>query len=652
MNHDKNNTFFRITRTMVFFLLFVFFTVTFGVNVLAQDYLEYQIKEGDCLWAIANKYKLSIREVAEANNINETEILFPGSLILIPKNQADDSSESQETATIVHKVKKGESLWDIAQQYRLSLDKISSVNDLRKPDSLYIGQEINIPIENQNEVNQKEDNKLSFEPGESSYSGISTTLNQEFRDSVRETDYTVKAGENLWTIAQNYQVSLSDLSKINNLENEEKLSIGQIIKIPIPGRSKDSVGEDESFDDDKIQYDLVEHIVESGENISLIAQRYHISVETICKLNNINKEDYVYPGQRIKIKTIEQPEGTFIADSSLTDEEKKDILVNSTTPSEDEYKSTYYTVQPGDTLWSIAQDYGVSMEGIVAVNYLNNKDVLSVGQQLEIPAMGGLQQDKDKVKIIEYTVIKGDSLWNIAQKYDVRMHEIININQLESITRLSVGQKLNIPVSATASAPKQETQTTTSVAQQEDKPKDAVYYVQKGDTLWGISRKYQVSLQSITSANRISENSRLVVGQKLVIPNVRSSSVSAHAFAWPIRGLITSQFGIRTLGGRRDYHTGIDIDGRTGDSIRAAESGTVSFSGYINGYGNTVIIDHSGGLSTVYAHNSSNLVREGQKVNKGEVIARLGATGNATGAHLHFEIRQDGKPVNPLIYLN
>jgi len=292
------------------------------------------------------------------------------------------------------------------------------------------------------------------------------------------------------------------------------------------------------------------------------------------------------------------------------------------------------------------------MEGIVAVNYLNNKDVLSVGQQLEIPAMGGLQQDKDKVKIIEYTVIKGDSLWNIAQKYDVRMHEIININQLESITRLSVGQKLNIPVSATASAPKQETQTTTSVAQQEDKPKDAVHYVQKGDTLWGISRKYQVSLQSITSANRISENSRLVVGQKLVIPNVRSSSVSAHAFAWPIRGLITSQFGIRTLGGRRDYHTGIDIDGRTGDSIRAAESGTVSFSGYINGYGNTVIIDHSGGLSTVYAHNSSNLAREGQKVNKGEVIARLGATGNATGAHLHFEIRQDGKPVNPLIYLN
>ena len=648
MNYGKNNIFFRMIKAIFFFLIIVFCFSIVGLNVLSQEKLEYQIKEGDCLWTIANKFNLSVQEIAKANDIEEQEILCPGSLLIIPENKIDNSDKNNENATIVHKVKKGESLWDIAQQYRLSLDKISSVNNLKQPDSLYIGQEIHIPVENQKGVSQKEPDKLSFEPEDSSFKGISTSLNQEFRESVKETNYTVKPGENLWSIAQNYQVSLKELSSINDLEDEEKLSIGQIIKIPIPNRSKDYT--EEEGEEEKVQYDLVEHIVESGENISLIAQRYHVPVETICELNNINKQDYVYPGQRIKIKA-EQPESISVANASITDEEKKEIIENNVVPVE-ELKSVYYTVKPGDTLWSIAQDYGVSMEGIVAVNYLSNKDVLSVGQQLEIPAMGGLQQGEVKVKTIEYTVVKGDSLWNIAQKYEVRMHEIININQLDSITRLSVGQKLNIPASAADSAPKQETQTATAVAQQEDKPKDVVHYVQKGDTLWGISRKYQVSLQSITSANRISENSRLVVGQKLVIPDVRSSSVSVHAFTWPIRGLITSQFGIRTLGGRRDYHTGIDIDGRTGDSIRAAESGTVSFSGYINGYGNTVIIDHSSGLSTVYAHNSSNLVREGQKVNKGEVIARLGATGNATGAHLHFEIRQDGKPVNPLTYLN
>ncbi|HAJ33485.1 MAG TPA: hypothetical protein DCK79_08975 [Candidatus Atribacteria bacterium] len=649
MNYEKNNIFSRIARAIIFFLLAGLFFAVVGSNVYAQEYLEYQIKEGDCLWTIAHKFRLSIQDVAEANGIDEEEILCPGSLLVIPKDQAGSSDEKKETTTIVHKVKKGESLWDIAQQYRLSLDKISSVNDLRKPDSLYIGQEINIPVDNQNEAQQNQSSELSFEPEESNYKTMSTNLNQEFRESFKETDYTVKPGESLWTIAQNYQISLRELSKINNLEDEEKLSIGQIIKIPIPSRSKDNTAKDKNDKEDKIEYDWIEHIVESGENISLIAQKYHMPIETICNLNNIDKEDYVYPGQRIKIKAIEKAESITVADSIITNEEKKEVIEKTALPKE-VLKPVHYTVQSGDTLWSIAKKYGVSMEGIVAVNYLSNKDVLTVGQQLEIPAIGGLQEGEGKTKTIEYTVVKGDTLWSIAQQHEIKMHEIISINQLDSITTLSVGQKLNIPAYATVSAPKQETTNTAVV--QKDIPKDIVHYVQKGDTLWGISRKYQVSLQSITSANRISENSRLVVGQKLVIPNVRNSTVSSRYFMWPIKGLITSQFGMRTLGGRRDYHTGIDIDGHIGNSIRAAESGKVSFSGYINGYGYTIIIEHGGGYSSVYAHNSSNLVKEGQTVSKGDIIAKLGATGNATGSHLHFEIRKDGKPVNPLTYLN
>jgi LysM repeat protein len=647
MNYGKNSIFSRIARSIIFFLLAWFFLAVIGPNAYAQEYLEYQIKEGDCLWTIAHKFQLSIQEVAEANDIDEEEILCPGSLLVIPKDQADNSNEKKVTTTIVHKVKKGESLWDIAQQYRLSLDKISSVNDLRKPDSLYIGQEINIPIENQKEAQQNQSAELSFEPEESSYKTMSTSLNQEFRESFIETDYTVKPGESLWAIAQNYHISLKELSKINNLEDEEKLSIGQIIKIPIPSLSKDNTMKDDDKED-QIQYDWIEHIVESGENISLIAQKYHMPIETLCKLNNIDKEDYVYPGQRIKIKATEKAESIYVADRSITNEEKEEVIENAASPQE-ELKPVHYTVQSGDTLWSIAKKYEVSMEGIVAVNYLSNKDVLTVGQQLEIPAIGGLQQREGEIKKIEYTVVKGDTLWSIAQQHEIKMHEIISINQLDSITTLSVGQKLNIPAYATVSAPKQETTSTAVV--QKDIPKDIAHYVQKGDTLWGISRKYQVSLQSITSANRISENSRLVVGQKLVIPNVRNSTVASRSFMWPIKGLITSQFGMRTLGGRRDYHTGIDIDGHTGDPIRSAERGKVSFSGYINGYGYAVIIEHSGGYSTVYAHNSSNLVREGQTVSKGDIVAKLGATGNSTGSHLHFEIRKDGKPVNPLPYL-
>ena len=648
MNYVKNNSIACIIKISVFSLLIVSFLSINTANVSGQQYVEYQIKEGDCLWTISRQFQLSIQELTELNDIDKEKVLSPGLLIKIPQNQSSDSSEKQEIPTTVHTVQKGESLWDIAQKYRLSLDRISSVNNLKKPDSLYIGQEINIPIEKKG-TEQDEISELSFEPEKASFQGMSTSLNQEFRESVKETDYAVKPGESLWSIAQNYQVSLRELSQLNDLENEERLSVGQIIKIPLPGRSKDDTDKRED-NEEEYKYDWVEHIVEPGENISIIAQKYYVPVEKICQLNQISEQDYVYPGQRIKIKASEQVAGGSKPAQYVTPKDEKNEENNIS--SEEDGQLVYYTVKPGDTLWSIAQNYDVSMEGILAVNYLSNKDILSVGQKLEIPAMGGSNQGNKKIQTVEYTVAKGDSLWNIAQKYNIKMHEIISINQLENITQLSVGQKLKLPVSELAVASGQETKTiVTSTGTQEEKPKDVIHIVQKGETLWGISRKYQVSIQSITSANRISESSRLIVGQKLTIPNVRNSSIPTRSFIWPLNGLITSQFGMRTLGGRRDYHTGIDIDGNTGDSIRVVESGKVSFSGYINGYGNTIIVEHAGCYSTVYAHNSTNLVREGQSVNKGDIIGRVGATGNSTGSHLHFEIREDGKPMNPLIYL-
>lgn len=638
------------------FLLSIFFIIIFSFNVIAQEYLEYQIEEGDCLWTIAQQFQRSIQEIAEANNINQNEILSPGLSIKIPQEQADDSSSDKNIPTVIHTVQKGESLWDIAKKYRLSLDCISSINDLKEPDLLSIGQEIKIPANNsldykkeKEETSPKEEQTdLSFETDRLNPLAMTNSLNQQFRDSVKEIDYAVKPGESLWTIAQNYQVSLKELSNMNDLENEEKLSIGQIIKIPLGGRTIDDTKKVNDENENGLKENWVEHIVEYGENISIIAQKYHIPTETICQLNQISEKDYVYPGQRLKIRTSSPGENSILSERNDTQQDLNQYETD--TPSkQDAYQPVYYTVRAGDTLWSIANNYSVSMESILAVNYLTNKDLLSVGQKLEIPAMGGPNKADVKINTVAYTVIKGDTLWNIAQKFDVAMYEIININKLDNITKLSIGQKLKIPSNGQL-AGEQSSSSTNEVAQTE-KPKDIIHYVQKGETLWQISRKYQVTLQSITSANRISENDRIVVGQKLVVPNVRSSSLSSRSFIWPLNGLITSHFGIRTLGGRRDYHTGIDIDGNTGTPVRAAESGKVSFSGYINGYGNIVIVEHTGGYSTVYAHNSSNLVKKGQHVTKGEIIARLGATGNSTGSHLHFEIRQNGKPVNPLNYL-
>jgi murein DD-endopeptidase MepM/ murein hydrolase activator NlpD len=122
---------------------------------------------------------------------------------------------------------------------------------------------------------------------------------------------------------------------------------------------------------------------------------------------------------------------------------------------------------------------------------------------------------------------------------------------------------------------------------------------------------------------------------------------SSSGFIWPASGTITSGFGPRW--GR--MHEGIDIAGGAGSPIRAAASGTVIVAGWSGGYGNLVVIDHGGGISTAYGHNSSIAVSVGQSVSQGQTIAGMGTTGHSTGVHCHFEVRVNGGAVNPLGYL-
>lgn len=135
------------------------------------------------------------------------------------------------------------------------------------------------------------------------------------------------------------------------------------------------------------------------------------------------------------------------------------------------------------------------------------------------------------------------------------------------------------------------------------------------------------------------------------VPAAAQGAASPSSFggqlAWPVAGPVTSGFGSRW--GRR--HEGIDIAVGSGAPVHAAAAGTVIYVGWIPGYGNIVVIDHGSGLSTAYGHNSSLVVGQGASVGKGFVIALSGSTGHSTGPHVHFEVRVDGAPVDPLEYL-
>lgn len=154
-----------------------------------------------------------------------------------------------------------------------------------------------------------------------------------------------------------------------------------------------------------------------------------------------------------------------------------------------------------------------------------------------------------------------------------------------------------------------------------------------------------------------SEEVQAMIQQRLAERQSQGSSATytqgTGQMSWPCNGPITSPFGYRVhpIFGTTIYHSGIDIGVDYGTPIHAADSGTVIYAGWISGYGNTVILDHGGGIQTLYGHNTSVAVSEGQSVSKGSVIAYAGSTGNSTGPHCHFEVELNGTPVDPMGYL-
>ncbi|MBI5048495.1 MAG: M23 family metallopeptidase [Deltaproteobacteria bacterium] len=213
--------------------------------------------------------------------------------------------------------------------------------------------------------------------------------------------------------------------------------------------------------------------------------------------------------------------------------------------------------------------------------------------------------------------------------------------------------------------------------------------VERGQTLWRISKTYDVDIQDVAEFNDITDTTQIKAGQKIFIPGVsrvlnvepykptdsrpetkdlRPKSATHQPssqekpkeeyegkivlekwrFSWPVKGIVISPFGVRN--GQK--HDGIDISAKEGSPVFAADEGEVIYSDDgIRGYGNIVMLKHKQGFITVYAHNKENLVKVGEAVKKGAIIAKLGDTGNTSSPHLHFEIRKDRRPRNPLFFL-
>jgi murein DD-endopeptidase MepM/ murein hydrolase activator NlpD len=247
----------------------------------------------------------------------------------------------------------------------------------------------------------------------------------------------------------------------------------------------------------------------------------------------------------------------------------------------------YYTVQSGDSISTIAQQYDISVNTVLWENNLTVYSFIKPGQELAILPFTG----------VSYTVAKGDNLSAVSKKFGIDGQKILEVNSLVDANQLKIGQKILIPGGARLAA-----------------------VVPKTTSYSGIS------------------------AVKELINAPSAAPAAGNKMNWPTVGYrITQYFSWR--------HTGLDIANKIGTPLYAADAGTIEFAGWRKGYGNFVIINHGGGKVTRYGHLSKFYCEKGDKVAKGEVIGAMGSTGNSTGPHLHFEVIINGVKYNPLNYI-
>lgn len=274
-----------------------------------------------------------------------------------------------------------------------------------------------------------------------------------------------------------------------------------------------------------------------------------------------------------------------------------------------------------------------------------------------------------------HVVRRGETVYGIAQRYDISTRALIDHNKLRPPYRLAAGSRLNLP------------------------PLRA-HSVRRGDTLYAISRRYGVDMASLARANRLRSPYRIQVGQRLILPFdtrrggqaatqvarahptqkpmppaakstpiVASSAAGvprpkpkpafhpdppvpqrdAEGFIWPVDGRVLSSFGAKASALHND---GLNIAAPMGAPVRAADNGVVAYAGdQIRGFGNMLLIKHADGLITAYAHADKLLVARGDVVSRGQVIARVGKSGDIDAPQLHFEVRRGSQAVDPRKFL-
>jgi murein DD-endopeptidase MepM/ murein hydrolase activator NlpD len=259
---------------------------------------------------------------------------------------------------------------------------------------------------------------------------------------------------------------------------------------------------------------------------------------------------------------------------------------------------------------------------------------LSAGDFLE-SGRGGIEEYIPKLRLVEYEIQRGDTIWSISKEHGVDPDSIISTNVFTNVHSIHEGDTILVP-----------------------NMRGIFVNVGEGDTILRYATDYTMPPDFIIEVNDLN-SSRLVPGMKIFLPGARFRNMErayalGEAFSKPNRGRPTSRYGYRVdpFTRKKAFHTGVDIAAPRGTPVHAAQSGRVVFTGPKAGYGKTIILEHRFGYKTLYGHLDAYLVRRGQRVSSGQIIGKVGNTGRSTGPHLHFEIWLKNRKIDPLTQTN
>jgi murein DD-endopeptidase MepM/ murein hydrolase activator NlpD len=252
-------------------------------------------------------------------------------------------------------------------------------------------------------------------------------------------------------------------------------------------------------------------------------------------------------------------------------------------------------VREGETLWNISERYDLSLRDIIDFNNLNPPYVLQIGERIKLPPSR------------HYNVQYKDTLYRISRMFDVDVTELVRANDLKPPYKLTVGQRLRVPSQIVRrNAPAKKTT---------------------------LARKSQPSAKQPSPS------------KKTKPPVASTAGIAVQDFIWPVRGNIISSYGPKEGGLHND---GVNIAAARGAAVQAAASGIVVYADNgIKSYGNLILLKHPNGMMTAYAHLDNIKVKKGQRVSQGSVLGTVGTTGAVTTPQLHFEIRKGSETINP-----